>query len=570
MLLRSRQQEFVDKCMFALANNDNTLGVAPTGAGKTIMLSAVIGEMHKQNPSLRACVLAHRDELTAQNEEKFKWFNPAISTSIVDSYGKSWDGNVTFAMVQTLSRENNLKEMPPVDLLVVDEAHHVTAPSYKNVIDYARKVNPELKVLGVTATPERGDKSSLGEIFSNCCDQIKIGELILSGNLVRPVTFAIDMGNVTEKLKALRTRSTGDYSDDEVASILDSEPLNSEVIRHWREKAGDRKTVIFCSNIAHARNVTNSFNASSIPAALITGEMTKEQRSLVFEDMTKGMIQVIVNVAVLTEGWDYPPISCVVLLRQSSYKSTMVQMIGRGLRTIDPSIYPDIIKKNCVVLDFGISTILHGSLDQMINLRSKNKGFRICPLCKKKIPKEAEECPLCNADLVEQEQVEVEDKVKKAKTVLSNFEMAEIELLEQVNFHFTKLDDETLLASGFNSWVYVHKKDDIWVTVGGRQDNGYSINDLANGKVIIDIPTRVIYQGGKLEAIAAANDFLSLYEKQETAMKTAGWRNQRPTERQLNILPSSYKADISLTRGDASAIITYTKIEQKLKQLDVL
>ena len=568
MLLRSRQQEFVDKCMVALANNDNTLGVAPTGAGKTIMLSAVIGEMHKQNPRLRACVLAHRDELTAQNEEKFRWINPAISTSIVDSYGKSWEGNVAFAMIQTLARENNLKEMPPVDLLVIDEAHHVTAPSYKNVLDHARKVNPELKILGVTATPERGDKSSLGEIFSNCCDQIKIGELILSGNLVRPVTFAIDMGNATEKLKALKTRSKGDYSDDEVASILDSEPLNSEVIRHWREKGGDRKTVVFCSNIAHARNVMNSFNAHEISTALITGEMTKEQRSLVFENMTKGMIQVIVNVAVLTEGWDYPPISCVVLLRQSSYKSTMVQMIGRGLRTIDPAIYPDIIKKDCVVLDFGISTILHGSLDQMINLRSKNKGFRICPSCKKKIPKEAEECPLCNADLVEQEQVE--DKKKKAKSILSSFEMAEIDLLEAVNFHFMEFEDESLLASGFYSWAYVQRKGDIWVAVGGKQDKGYSLNDLDSGKVIADIPTRVIYQGRKLEAIAAANDFLSLYEKEETAMKTASWRNEKPTERQLNIIPLSYKGDESLTRGDASAIITYTKIEQKLKQLDVL
>ena len=98
-------------------------------------------------------------------------------------------------MVQTLSRGNNLKEMPPVDLLVIDEAHHATAPSYKNILEYARKVNPELKILGVTATPERGDKSSLGEVFNNCCDQIKIGELILSGNLIRPITFVIDMGN---------------------------------------------------------------------------------------------------------------------------------------------------------------------------------------------------------------------------------------------------------------------------------------------------------------------------------------------------------------------------------------
>ena len=549
--------------MVALANNDNTLGVAPTGAGKTIMLSAVIGEMHKQNPNLRACVLAHRDELTAQNEEKFRWINPAISTSIVDSYGKSWDGQVAFAMVQTLSRENNLKEMPPVDLLVIDEAHHATAPSYKNIVEHAYQANPNLKLLGVTATPERGDKSSLGEVFNNCCDQIKIGELILTGNLVRPVTFAIDMGNATEKLKALRTQSKGDYSDDEVASILDTEPLNSEVIRHWREKAGDRKTVVFCSNIAHAKNVTNSFNAHGISTALITGEITKEQRSLVFENMTKGMIQVIVNVAVLTEGWDYPPISCVVLLRQSSYKSTMVQMIGRGLRTIDPSIYHDIIKKDCVVLDFGISTMLHGSLDQMINLSSKNKGFKICPSCKKKIPKESEECPLCNADLVEQE--EVEDKKKKAKTVLSNFEMAEIDLLERVNFHFTEFEDDSLLASGFNSWAYVHRKGDVWFAAGGPQQKNFINHDS-----VPDIPTRTIYQGGKLEAIAAANDFLSLYEKEETAMKSASWRNQRPTEKQLNILDSSYKTDTSLTRGDASAIITYTKIEQKLKQLDVL
>jgi superfamily II DNA or RNA helicase len=554
--------------MVALANNDNTLGVAPTGAGKTIMLSAVIGEMHKQNPRLRACVLAHRDELTAQNEEKFRWVNPAISTSIVDSYGKSWNGQVTFAMVQTLSRENNLTQMPSFDLLVIDEAHHATAPSYKNILEQAYQANPNLKLLGVTATPERGDKSSLGEVFNNCCDQIKIGELILSGNLVRPVTFAIDMGNATEKLKALKTRSKGDYSDDEVASILDSEPLNSEVIRHWREKAGDRKTVIFCSNIAHARNVTNSFNAAGISTALITGEMNKEQRSLVFENMTKGMIQVIVNVAVLTEGWDYPPISCVVLLRQSSYKSTMVQMIGRGLRTIDPAIYPDIIKKDCVVLDFGISTILHGSLDQMINLRSKNKGFRICPLCKKKIPKEAEECPLCNADLVEQEQVE--DKVRKTKRVLSSFEMAEIDLLERVNFPFTKLDDDTLVASGFNSWAYIHRKGDIWVAVGGGQEKTYTASTWTNNELLPDFPTRVIYQGGKLEAIAAANDFLSLYEKQETAMKSAKWRNEKPTEKQLNLIPSGYRANNDLTRGDASAIITYTKVEPKLRELGVL
>ena len=143
--------------------------------------------------------------------------------------------------------------------------------------------------------------------------------------------------------------------------------------------------------------------------------------------------------------------------------------------------------------------------------------------------------------------------------------MAEIDLLERVNFHFTEFEDDSLLASGFNSWAYVHRKGDIWVAVGGPQQKNFMNHDS-----VPDIPMRVIYQGGKLEAIAAANDFLSLYEKQETAMKSASWRNQRPTEKQLNILDSSYKTDTSLTRGDASAIITYTKIEQKLNELGIL
>ena len=149
--------------------------------------------------------------------------------------------------------------------------------------------------------------------------------------------------------------------------------------------------------------------------------------------------------------------------------------------------------------------------------------------------------------------------------------MAEVDLLERVNFHFTEFEDDSLLASGFNSWAYVHRKGDLWFAVGGKQERIYTAaSTWTNNEPIPDIPTRVIYQGQKLEAIAAANDFLSLYEKQETAMKTAGWRNQRPTERQLNIIPLSYKGDESLTRGDASAIITYTKVEPKLKELGVI
>ena len=155
MLLRPRQKLFVERCVAALDTHANTLGVAPTGAGKTIMLSAVAGKMIGDSGA-RAAVLAHRDELTAQNREKFARVNPAITTSVVDASGKSWGGRVTFAMVPTLSRSTNLNAMPALDLLVIDEAHHVTADSYRRIIDQALKRNPSCRVFGVSATPNRG------------------------------------------------------------------------------------------------------------------------------------------------------------------------------------------------------------------------------------------------------------------------------------------------------------------------------------------------------------------------------------------------------------------------------
>ena len=155
MLLRPRQKTFVERSVRALDEHGNTLGVAPTGSGKTLMLSGVVGQMLAGSDA-KACVLAHRDELTAQNVLKFAKVNPALSTSIVDARTKSWRGRTTFAMVPTLARAANLEAMPALDLVVVDEAHHAAADSYRRIIDRARERNPDVRIYGVTATPEPG------------------------------------------------------------------------------------------------------------------------------------------------------------------------------------------------------------------------------------------------------------------------------------------------------------------------------------------------------------------------------------------------------------------------------
>ena len=301
MLLRPRQKVFVERSVAALNTHRNTLGVAPTAAGKTIMLSAVVGALIGDSDA-KACVLAHRDELTEQNRSKFARVNPGLSTSVVDATVKCWDGQATFAMVPTLSRPANLDAMPALDLLVIDEAHHAVAETYRRVIDRAVQRSPMVQIFGVTATPNCGDRKGLREVFSNVSDQIRIGELIASGHLVPPRTFVIDVG-VQEQLTKVR-RTAADFDMNEVDAIMNKAPVTSTVVTHWREKAGDRQTVVFCSTVDHARNVAAAFNAVGVNAAVVHGEMGDGERRDTLRAYGNGEIQVVVNVAVLTEGWD--------------------------------------------------------------------------------------------------------------------------------------------------------------------------------------------------------------------------------------------------------------------------
>ena len=331
MLLRRRQEEFVTKSVAALRKHYNTLGIAPTGAGKTIMLSSVIGRMH-QKLNCKVCVLAHRDELTSQNEAKFKRVHPHISTSTYDASNKSWDGDVTFAMVQTLSLPTNLSKMPFIDFIVIDEAHHAAAKSYIKIIEHAKKINPNLYVYGVTATANRGDKKGLRAVFSNIADQITFREMFDSGFLVKPRTLVTDLG-LKEDLDKIR-HNLNDFDMNAVEGIMDHRSINEIVVYHWENNAGNRQTIIFCSTIKHARNVCQTFVDKGFSAKVIWGKMNDRDRKAVLSAYASGKIQILVNVSVLTEGFDHPPTSCVVLLRPSSFKSTMIQMIGRGLRIV--------------------------------------------------------------------------------------------------------------------------------------------------------------------------------------------------------------------------------------------
>ena len=548
MILRKYQEIAVADAIKALNEYSNTVVVAPTGAGKTIMLSALIGKRFKKGK--RILVLQHRDELVTQNSLKFNKVNPRITTSIVNGTVKHWDGSAVFSMVQTLSRDNNLNNCPKFDMIVIDESHHAVADTYLKIINAVKKSNPKVEVVGFTATPNRGDRKGLREVFNNCSHQIELSTLIREGFLVPPKAFVIDLG-VTDDLRNVRKTSV-DFDMAAVEAIMNKSVLNESVVNSWEEKAKDRKTVVFCSTIKHAEDLQKVFVARGYNAKMVTGDTDKSERATTLHDLEFGNVQVVLNVAVLTEGFDAQPVSCIVLTRPCSYKSTMVQMIGRGLRIVDPEIHPNIIKKDCIVLDFGTSIITHGNLDESVDLvgaSSVGEGEapnKVCPECEAINPINAKECFSCGHLFK-----------PKEKEEFSVVELTEFDLLQRSPFRWIDLFGNGVckMAMGFNGFGLVATLDDL------------SIGIVKKTSGIV----RVVGVGGIVPVTSAADDFLREIEDGTAANKTKRWLNERATEKQREILKREgihvSALDFSWDKYKAACWISYLWNKKRIDEI---
>lgn len=511
MLLRPYQSRLVSRAVSALETHGNTLAVAPTGAGKTVCLSALAKEVGG-----KTLVLQHRQELVGQNMKKFRQVNGGAECSLWTAGKKSFRGDATFAMVQSLY--GHLDEMPPFDLLIADEAHHCAAPTWLSIIERAKELNPAVKVAGFTATPSRSDGRGLRKVFNNVCDQITLGELVELGFLVRPRAFAVDAGGSAERLRALKGQS--DFGDQNaVADVLDTEVVNAEVIRHWKEKAGGRPTVAFAATVAHAASVAQAFRDAGISAECVHGELSPAERQAVLDRMTRGETQVVTNCMVLTEGWDYPPVSCVILLRKCSDKGPVIQMVGRGLRTVCPEEYPDVVKKDCIVLDFGASLATHGSIDAEVDLGSEKDRepgmaeLKTCPEadggCGAEVPVGTRTCPFCGYEFPRRE----------PGAAVECVELAEIDILGRSMWRYVDLfgTGRCFLASGFNAWAGIFSADDeTWFAIGRRKRGRVS-------KVLV---------GERPQALAAADDFLRMWETETASQKNRRWLDDPCTDAQ--------------------------------------
>lgn len=540
----------------AAKEHGNTLGVAPTGFGKSVAMAAIVARLLRKEK--RALILQHRIELVTQNRERLYAFDKKIKSSEFTAKAHSWRGSAVFAMVQSL--HGHLDQVPnDIGLVLVDEAHHAPARTYGEVFEAVAERSGKFHLVGVTATPERADGKGLGGVFTNCADQVELVELIKAGNLVKPRTYVIDLG-VQDELRALAPRRTAaDYDMDEVAAIMDRQLLNDSIVKKWKELAQGRRTVAFAATVEHAVHVCEAFRLEGVNAAVVHGGMSAGARAKVLADLDSGRLEVVVNVAVLTEGFDSPPVSCVLLLRPSSHRSTMTQMIGRGLRTIDPERYPGVHKSDCVVIDFGISVLTHGSLEQEVNLsKPRPPGEdagpkKLCPKCRGKVPIQSRECPLCGYEFI----IEAPDQ---PLGILEDFTLNEIELIEHSPFKWEHFWEGSMhCCSAMGAWAIVLFYRGEWHAFGGltTEAGRREMHYLTCADHIV--------------ALAAGDDHMREHGDRKVSRKSKRWLNEPASEKQLKQLGMNPMLTFGLSRYRASCEITWkfneTRIRRHLESL---
>ena len=313
---------------------NKTLLVLPTGCGKTIVFSKIIEDRVKLGE--RVLILAHRSELLEQASDKLKkstGLNTALEKADSSSLG-SWF-RVTVGSVQTLQREKRLKQFSNdyFDAIVIDEAHHCISNGYQNVLNHFDKA----KVLGVTATPDRGDMKDLGTYFESLAYEYKIVDAIKEGYLskIQSLTIPLNLD-----LSGVATQN-GDFKASDVSNALDPylEQIADEMIKHCK----DRKTVVFLPLVATSQKFRDILNSKGFKAAEVNGE--SKDRAQILEDFDKDKYNVLCNSMLLTEGWDCPSVDCVIVLRPTKVRALYSQMVGRGTR-----LHPG--KENLLLLDF--------------------------------------------------------------------------------------------------------------------------------------------------------------------------------------------------------------------------
>lgn len=321
----------------------------PTGSGKTAVGSHIVREARARGFG-RAVFLVHRDELVNQSVNALAMINPNLTVGVCKAERDQLNADIIVASAQTLAREARLARLQAAiaggdALLLSDEAHHDMAGGRRTVIS---GISPRLLV-GLTATPKRADGRAMGSLYQEIVYHLPMLDLMRAGRLARLIGLRIDTAT---ELDSVHTRA-GEFAENELAATVNNVARNRLIVESYQKHAADRrKTVAFCVDVAHAEALRDTFRDAGIRAEAVFGHTSATDRMATLEAFHRGEIPVLVNVMVLSEGYDEPGIDCILWARPTKSQGLYIQCVGRGARRSDE-------KKDCLVIDFVDATSRH-------------------------------------------------------------------------------------------------------------------------------------------------------------------------------------------------------------------
>lgn len=512
--------------------NNRLAVVLPTGAGKTVVFANLISEMLDQLGGRRALVIAHREELIKQAADKIRAVRPDLRIGVVKAERDDHqDVDVIVASIQTLAVERRRNAIGDIGMVIVDECHHAAARTYMEVLRHFGAWDG-VPVAGFTATMTRTD-GGLAEVWQEVVFTLDILEMIEDGYLCDVRGKRITVPGLD--LDSVKTRN-GDLQEGQLGQALDDSGAAEVVAEAYRLHAGDRPGVVFTPTVETAQSMAEAFTAAGIPAAAVWGDMPKDDRATVLGQYKAGTVRVLTNCMVLTEGFDAPWTSCVVIARPTKSAGLYCQMVGRALR-----LSPETGKTDALVLDvMGAST--------------RHKLASIVDLTGREVVMGDEEQTLREA---------VRETEEKAKRVIdfSRVQVEEIDLFHGSSVRWLKTE------SGV--W-FIPVADAAFVfLVRNPVDRTYWLRrfDLNNGIVgpKRDIPLPLADAKAWLEQQARTMGSRWL------AARTAPWRNKPASVKQLNFCRANgIRVPHGSTAGEVSDLQAVHQFTTVLNRLNLM
>lgn len=531
--LRDYQTEALDAVKSFMDNGiKRQLVVLPTGAGKTVIFTHLPEHIEDSLPML---ILAHREELLIQAKEKLSWSNPDLTVEIEQAQNYADTVDVVIASVPTLGRDGsdriNRFSKDYFKTIVVDEAHHAAAPTYRRILDY---FNPNLTI-GVTATPQRSDNTRLTDVFDEIVYYKTIIDLIEQGWLARLVGYRIE---TKTDISEVQSRE-GDYVAHQLENSINTPERNATIVASYLEICGTSKAIAFCAGVQHANDLAASFASSEVAAEVVIGTTPSDERQEILARFSSGETKVLVNVGVLTEGFDEPSVEAIILARPTRSTLLYTQIVGRGTRLFEE-------KKHCKVLDFADTT--KGKkplgLPSLLGLPADfNLGGQDLVDVANKYKELEEFCPGEAVRVLSPEDI---DLAYKRIDLFMPPPPNEV-VLEYSRFVWAEIDENTyhLAVDGSNSLR-------IFIDTLGRWTVEHHTRDNNNVK-----SSRVLgYPEDMRDAFVRADKWIMNRFETNLIDATSAWRGDAPTDAQVRTLKRiGVPITTDLTKGTASQII---------------